>query len=372
MPTVKSVIKTILKNAPGKDLARHIAISQVSHSRTTHISNARELLQRFSPKPSYRYKKPTTLTPFAENYDVSVIVPAYNVESFIEECLTSLVEQQSNYSFEIIVVNDGSTDETPDIINSIADQHSNVHAINQHNKGFSGARNTGINNAKGKSIMFVDSDDKVAPGHIESFASSLFNSEYDFITGRYTIINESGNYLSKGEKPRSMGAPWGRIYRRKVWDNIRFPEGYLFEDTIQNFCIKPLFTELDIDDTSYMYRSRATSISHSISRNRRSVETYWIIEELIEECRLLGVPFDQYLYARTIKQFGAVAYRRILALNNEIQHIFFAACSEFLVSIPEFKSFWYTQDEVLGDIEKALLRCNFNMWRTACQFAQIY
>lgn len=372
MPTVKSAIRTILKHIPGKDLARRIAVSQASHSQTTHINNARELLQSFSPKPSYHYKKSAVSPPPTADYDVSVIVPAYNVEAFIEECLTSLAEQHSSYSFEIVVVNDGSTDRTPDIVNRVASQYSNVQVINQRNKGFSGARNTGIDNAKGKSIMFVDSDDKVAPGHIESFASALFNSDYDFVTGGYTKINETGNYLSKGEIPRSMGAPWGRIYRRKVWDYIRFPEGYLFEDTIQSFCIKPLFTELTIDDTSYMYRSRSTSISRSVSGNPRSVETYWIIEELIEECRFLGVPFDQYLYARTIKQFGAVAYRRVFALDNEIQRIFFTACSEFFVSIPEFKSFWHTQDGILGDIEESLLRGNYNMWRTACQFAQIY
>lgn len=89
--------------------------------------------------------------------DVSVIVPAYNVECYIDDCLNSILSQEGDFSMEVVVVNDGSTDGTRERVLSCASSDSRLSLIDQENRGFSGARNTGISEARGKTLAFVDS-----------------------------------------------------------------------------------------------------------------------------------------------------------------------------------------------------------------------
>lgn len=93
---------------------------------------------------------------------ISIIVPVYNVEKYLEACVDSLYQQELDESeYEVILVNDGSSDGSRDIALRLQSQHSNLKLIDQENQGLSGARNTGINNAQGDYIWFVDSDDKI-------------------------------------------------------------------------------------------------------------------------------------------------------------------------------------------------------------------
>lgn len=119
----------------------------------------------------------------AEYFEVklSVIVPTYNLEDFIIETLDSITNQKTAYSFEIIVIDDGSSDKTVDLINSYSQTHSNVKLLkNTRNKGVSGARNTGILEAKGEWIAFLDGDDIWLNNNIQqklSAAEKSSNSE---------------------------------------------------------------------------------------------------------------------------------------------------------------------------------------------------
>ena len=89
---------------------------------------------------------------------ISIVVPIYNAEKYLADCLDSLVAQ-SDYDIEILCVDDGSTDQTIDILNSYSERYPFLRVVNQHNQGPSAARNRGIDEAKGEWIMFVDSDD---------------------------------------------------------------------------------------------------------------------------------------------------------------------------------------------------------------------
>ena len=93
---------------------------------------------------------------------VSIVVPVYNVEAYLEKCLDSLVNQNFD-NYEVIIVNDGSTDKSKEIAQRYENKYSNVVLIDQKNKGLGGARNTGIEAVKGEYILFVDSDDYIHP-----------------------------------------------------------------------------------------------------------------------------------------------------------------------------------------------------------------
>lgn len=94
---------------------------------------------------------------------VSVVVPVYNVEKYIERCLDSLVRQKFGYEYEIIIVNDGTKDNSMTIADRFASEYDFIRIITQQNAGLSAARNTGLANARGEYIAFVDSDDFVSP-----------------------------------------------------------------------------------------------------------------------------------------------------------------------------------------------------------------
>lgn len=118
------------------------------------------LLESFSPNPGsscIERKK------FGSEYDLEVIIPAYNVEKYIQQCLDSVISQKTNFSFHVTCINDGSTDNTGLLLKKYENTE-NVSIIHQENKGFSGARNVGLRKTNGKYIMFVDSDDFIPGG----------------------------------------------------------------------------------------------------------------------------------------------------------------------------------------------------------------
>ena len=118
-------------------------------------------------------------------YDLQIIVPAYNAEKYISECLDSVLSQETEYSYLITIVNDGSIDHTLDIINSYYSRYPDrIEVINQENKGFSGARNAGLKVLKGKYITFLDSDDVLAPRGINSLLRNTIG-EVDIVQGSW-------------------------------------------------------------------------------------------------------------------------------------------------------------------------------------------
>lgn len=130
-----------------------------------------------------------------ENIKVSIIVPAYNVENYIERTLISIINQTFKY-FELIVVNDGSTDNTPKIIeDTLVNSNINYNIINKSNGGVSTTRNVGIESAKGDYIFFLDGDDFIKEDCIEKLYTALISNECDAAYTNYTKITSDGEEI---------------------------------------------------------------------------------------------------------------------------------------------------------------------------------
>ncbi len=179
---------------------------------------------------------------------ISVVVPVYNVENYVGKCLESIINQTYN-NIEIIVVNDGSTDNSLQKVNEYGIKDKRVKIISKKNGGLSSARNAGIDIAKGKYIMFIDSDDFIELTMIETLYNnikkyskkiSVCNRYYYYENGEKKLrfpnkneiismdLNESyENLLSF--KNFDMSA-WAKLYDIKLFEDIRFPEGKLCED----------------------------------------------------------------------------------------------------------------------------------------------
>ena len=216
----------------------------------------------------------------SENPLVSVIIPIYNVEKYLEQCLLSIIHQ-SYKNLEIILINDGSPDGCKEICNKYAKIDTRIILINQLNGGLSVARNSGIGIARGEYFLFVDSDDWVSIEEVECLVKLAVSNNALVATGSYERVHDGLEpkkkdrdnkiVIRKGcEYVRLMARPFGvfcfacnRLVHRSLLDGYRFPPGYIFEDifvmprVIYN-CNKVVSTSKIL----YYYRIRNTSLSH--------------------------------------------------------------------------------------------------------------
>lgn len=321
---------------------------------------ARDILLSASPKPDQLTSIEPRHWPIKPLYDISVIVPCYNVERFVGHCLESILSQETSYSFEVIAIDDGSKDKTSEILDYLAASNPLLKVIHQENRGFSGARNVGIANAQGAYLVFVDSDDMLKPCALELLGGAIDGSGVDFVTASYDNISEDGLTVTAIKGKRKHGAPWARIYSRDIWKFIDFPEGYWFEDTVQVFLIDPLFTQSYIDESVYLYRRNGEGITAKCSSSKKGLDSYWIVEYMLDCLSSLHIPYSQTIHDKVVKQLGPILWRRCFALNDkEREALFVCACQLFAAKSGGFRC---SLGGRWNDLERALRDRNYPLW----------
>lgn len=178
---------------------------------------------------------------------VSVIVPVYNVEKYLDRCIES-VKQQTYSNLQIILVDDGAKDKSGAMCDIWKEKDSRITAIHQKNGGLSNARNTGIKRATGEYLVFVDSDDIIAPNMIEQLVELLEKEDADIsICGVEHIFNENNIRFEQNQaevtlydresaiaemwyQKSFLPSAWGKAYKKELFENLGFTEGILFED----------------------------------------------------------------------------------------------------------------------------------------------
>lgn len=297
--------------------------------------------------------------------DISIIIPVYNVERYLRDCLDSLVEQDLNGTFEVIVVDDGSTDSSGDIAESYSCL-SNFTVIHQANGGLSAARNAGLRVANGAYIMFIDSDDKIAPGYIDAMKCQLDKSGADYVTSTFRYMSDEGVVGDIEPKRTDWMAPWGRLYRRSVWNNLSFPVGSWYEDLIHPLCIDPRFEEKPCYELAgYMYRIRPGSIMQSTPTNVKGLDSYWVLDELLSWRIPLGFSYSQQDYDSILPLFGPLLLGRTIALNNSSRRMLFCAASKTFCSVEEFETIKTSLPGAWSDIEISLRDSNYKLYLLA-------
>ena len=217
---------------------------------------------------------------------VSVIVPVYNVSPYLREALDSVIHQTYR-NLEILVIDDGSTDESGKICDEYLSD-SRVIVIHQENRGLSAARNTGLDCATGDYIAFLDSDDIYHPDMINLLLQSLLLNNLDLSACVYTdfsnthlkktrfryrdikdiivkerilSVRESIILLLEGSFPVNV---WSKLYRRQLWDSLRFPEGYVYEDwRVMPYLLEKCNNIAFLQHTLVYHRLRKGSIIHT-------------------------------------------------------------------------------------------------------------
>ena len=209
---------------------------------------------------------------------VSIIVPIYKVEPYLRRCLDSIVNQ-TYANLEIILVDDGSPDNCPQICEEYAVNDNRIVVIHKENGGLSDARNTGLDICKGEYISFVDSDDWVDNNYIKTLLNLAIKENADICICNHSLIYRDGTekfssfsagVYSKTDAIKKIilqqtlpwGASWGKIYNRKIFKKYQFPVGKIHEDdyTSYKFIYEANKTAC-IDQPLYKYFQRNDSIS---------------------------------------------------------------------------------------------------------------
>ncbi len=273
-----------------------------------------------------------------EKHKITVVVPVYNIEDFLPECVDSIL-QQSYQNLEIILVNDGSTDGSLKICEEYAKKDARIKLIDQENGGLSDARNTAIKVATGEYITFVDSDDYIDPDMISLLYTRLIETDADLVSCQFMPVDEESNplpidaqyaaftvtgkkncmkefFLDTGIKT----CAWGKLHRTELFKDFLYPKDKYHEDVFTTYRIVDLCERITVcPEPLYYYRQRATSIVHHSFSPKHLDSVYACIER---------AEFVRERYSESkISAFSSIIYsantcaKRLIGLENVDEEI---------------------------------------------------
>ena len=238
---------------------------------------------------------------------ISIIVPIYNVSPYLRLCLES-IEKQTYPHFEVLLINDGSRDNSKDICLEFVERDNRFKYIEQQNAGLSAARNTGILNAKGEFLTFIDGDDLIESNYLEELYYTSLKNDSEIVVGSFKEFNEEDNnyyihvfdYREEHYKHRELieniaqierrgiefETSWGILFHRRLFENVLFPVGKNIEDTRTNYKLymescKTSYIHKDI----YIYRIRKGSLINTVTENLLTD----VLEALLERIAVLSL-----------------------------------------------------------------------------------
>ena len=300
--------------------------------------------------------------------EISVIVPVYNVEKYLEECLDHITHQTFT-DIEIICINDGSTDNSANILNEFGKNDNRIRIISQKNQGLGASRNKGIELAKGDYIYFMDGDDYLELTALEELLEISKKYDLDFAIFKISNFNETtkeqinDEYYSMPYLKKRVGEnvfkyddvsdialelavnAYGSFFKRQFIDDLRFPEGLLFEDNV--FFTKALFKADRVyfyDKYLYNRRVREDSLSNSISLG---------LLDTIEISDMLLDLIDEYGYGRYKGELYYRIFNNIYSLFEDAPDeckpdLFFEIKRRYL----KFSDKWQSDEYLENDLSK--------------------
>ena len=268
---------------------------------------------------------------------VSIVVPVYNVEKYLLQCVES-IERQTYRNLEIILVDDGSPDKCGEICDRLGNQDQRIRVIKKKNGGLSDARNAGIDIAKGDYITFIDSDDYILDNMIEHLLSLSTKYDGDIVECRNVRCGEDGSIINKQESQKKSTVKiytengkmeaffsddgidttaWGKLYKTSLFKSVRYPFGKLHEDVFTTYKLIHLAKKVVVSEyTGYVYRVNLNSIT-GVAFSEKRLDA---VEGKIQQARFIAKHYPHL----TSKAYSEIIY----------------ACNQCLIKIvkSDFKS----------------------------------
>lgn len=316
-----------------------------------------------------------------DSYLISIIVPVYNVELYISNCLDSLI-CQTYKNIEIIIVNDGSMDNSINICNKYSFNDNRIKIISQDNQGLSAARNNGLKHVKGNYFMFVDSDDMLESNCIEKLVDFAKNNVCDFVCCGTTYMSDDDNIRKQPKQSKLISndklikmcfneidgithSACGKLFKSELVNYIHFPVGKLYEDQFVMYKLMATFKAGVISGTTYIYRRRKESII--TSRTNIDQKSKDLIDSIIELEDLIIKSIPSLKCALDEKKLRD--YLVIIKINmiNEYKNIYI----EYSISkIKELKLFnlVVSKTPVTLLIQYFLIKCSYKLFYKVINF----
>ena len=239
-----------------------------------------------------------------DDYDLEIIIPAYNVEQYIDQCLQSVLNQRSKYKCLIVVINDGSTDDTRQHLANY-ENCPDIEIIDQKNAGLAAARNAALRHIRGRYVTFVDSDDWLLPGAVDVLMDTATQHDADIVEGCFRLFIGARFYPGYSHPfevydcwtGQLQGYACGKVLRAELFAHVCFPEGYLFEDTLMTLILFPRCHRIvTIPDDIYVYRFNPVGITATAGLSPRAVESLLVTIQLMEDGATSGQQTSQQTY----------------------------------------------------------------------------
>lgn len=252
---------------------------------------------------------------------ISIIIPVFNVRPYLEKALESVIRQTYSH-LEIIVIDDGSTDGSGVICDEFARRDDRIKVIHQENRGLSSARNAGLDIMTGDAVAFLDPDDSYHPDYIKVMAEAMERENADIVVCKYTVhYSDKPAIHIRKEKVRPSGKGgmyrrnealralvdgnvgvnvWSKLYRRRLWYNIRFPDGHNYEDIDTTFRLFDICNSVMVlDQLLYYQQRRSGSITDTVSKSN------------LRDYTLARSHFEEYVSVNTPEVFSFEQLKRV-------------------------------------------------------------
>ena len=294
---------------------------------------------------------------------VSIIVPVYNVEKYVERCIKSVI-MQSYKNIEIILVNDGSTDGSGAICDLYKEKDNRIKVIHKENGGLSDARNCGIRNSEGKYLAFIDSDDYIHSDYIKRMMEEAVEGGSDIVLCSYRKVYLDGSYADCGafslstdgkdvqnylynEKynPEIFDVAWNKLYKKELFSEIWYPVGRIHEDCGTTYRILYRAEKIMvIPDILYYYVIRDGSLKQTLNVKEKMD---WCQNEK-ERLEFYSKHGMKYLSERSMKSYyyDNVSCLRCRELSREDRRKYIAECKRLIKIIQNNPN--YSVKEKLG------------------------
>lgn len=240
---------------------------------------------------------------------VSVVIPVYNSEKYVEKCIQSVMAQTLP-DLEIIIINDGSTDESGRILRELTQKDSRIVLLEQANQGVAAARNQGVEKATGKYITFVDGDDYLQEDYIELMYNLAEKETLDMVICGLTYVDEGGKELNRvvpGVYKRLENEEWtfrvsavcSHLYRRELWEryDVKFQSGERGEDMPVSLFFAAICSRINtLPECGYYYVQHASSAIHNFKGLEKYSLPYKGLENTLTRVNKIGIQNSQEFY----------------------------------------------------------------------------
>lgn len=298
---------------------------------------------------------------------ISIIIPVYKVEKYLEKCINSIIGQTYT-NLQIILVDDGSPDNSGKICDKYAKKDSRVEVIHKSNGGLSEARNSGIERAKGKYIGFVDSDDYIKEDMYEVLYNLITRFQADVsICNLYDVVGDEKNIrnINEGIKEYNridilkevlmdkniQSYAWNKLYKKELFDNIKYPIGRKYEDIGTTFYVLEQCKKVVVTGSAeYFYLKREDSLVSDVTESTildyidLIIDRYLYVKNNIKELEKYN---DYYLVKTLITAYNDIGSIKNVSIKTKIKYDYlYNLSNEVIINNKENIEELFTQEQI--------------------------